>query len=132
MEGKKIKVTVATPDAKIYDDVADMIIVKTCEGEIGILPGHMPIITLLDIGTLHIKICEDEKIATVNRGFLQFMNDEVTIFTDSAEWPEDIDLERAKKAKERAEERLRRNDIDKKRAEYALKRAINRINLKEI
>lgn len=70
-----------------------------------------------------------KKKAIVNEGFMEVANNEIKIFTDSAEWPEDVDKERAQKAKERAERRLAQHesDIDYCRADMALKRAINRI-----
>lgn len=132
MEEKKLKVNIATPDKKFYESDADMIIVKTINGEIGIMPNHLPIVSVLDVGIAEIKNGNDIKKATINMGFIQMVNNKINIFTDSAEWPEEIDFERAAEAKKRAEQRLAQKNAenDQRRAELALKRAINRMSLK--
>ncbi|MCQ2978561.1 MAG: F0F1 ATP synthase subunit epsilon [Clostridia bacterium] len=133
MSDKKIKLNIVTPSRNFYDGEANMVIVKTVDGEVGIMPDHIPLVSILDVGMVDIKEGNEIKSATVNMGFIQVVNNEVSIFTDSAEWPEEIDIDRAKSAKERAEQRLKEKaaDLDQKRAELALKRALNRINAKE-
>ena len=133
MSDKKLKLNIVTPNRNFYDGDANMVIVKTVDGEIGILPDHLPLVSILDIGMIDIKNGSEEKSATINMGFIQVVNNEVSIFTDSAEWPDEIDINRAQEAKERAERRLKEksSDLDYKRAEMALKRAINRIGAKE-
>lgn len=130
MSDKKLKLNIVTPTRNFFDKEVDMVIAKTVDGEVGILPDHIPLVSILDVGMIGIKDGSDEKNATINMGFIQVVNNEVSIFTDSAEWPEEIDIERANKAKERAEQRLKEKsaDLDIKRAELALKRALNRIN----
>ncbi|MCQ2911370.1 MAG: F0F1 ATP synthase subunit epsilon [Clostridia bacterium] len=132
MSDKKMKLNIVTPSRNFYDGEANMVIVKTVDGEVGIMPDHIPLVSILDVGMVEIKDGNQEKSATVNMGFIQVVNNEVSIFTDSAEWPEEIDLNRAQSAKERAEQRLKEKaaDLDQKRAELALKRALNRINAK--
>ena len=132
MSDKKMKLNIVTPSRNFYDGEASMVIVKTVDGEIGIMPDHIPLVSILDVGMVDIKDGQTEKSATVNMGFIQVVNNEVSIFTDSAEWPEEIDLSRAQSAKERAEQRLKEKaaDLDQRRAELALKRALNRINAK--
>ncbi len=126
----KLQIEISTPDKNFFEGEADMLIAKASTGEIGILSKHAPLMTILDIGVLRIKEGNEEKNAIINSGFMEVKNDKVSIFTDSAEWPGEVDIERAKKAKERAEARLKakQDDIDIFRAEMALKRAINRIN----
>ena len=133
MSDKKMKLNIVTPSRNFYDGEANMVIVKTVDGEVGIMPDHIPLVSILDVGMVDIKEGNEIKSATVNMGFIQVVNNEVSIFTDSAEWPEEIDIDRAKSAKERAEQRLKEKaaDLDQKRAELALKRALNRINAKE-
>ncbi|MCQ2749616.1 MAG: F0F1 ATP synthase subunit epsilon [Clostridia bacterium] len=133
MSDKKLKLNIVTPNRSFYDGDASAVIVKTIDGEVGILPNHQPLVSVLDIGMIDIKNDSDIKSATINMGFIQVVDNEVSIFTDSAEWPDEIDLDRAKAARERAEQRLKEksDDLDFKRAELALKRAINRIGARE-
>lgn len=129
MTGEKINLQITTPDKNFYEGDVDMVIFRAETGEMGILPNHAPLVTVLDIGYVRLKDTSTEKKAIVNEGFVEVLNNEVKIFTDSAEWPENVDKERAQKAKERAERRLAQHesDIDYCRADMALKRAINRI-----
>lgn len=126
-----IKLRIVTPTGELYNDNANMVIMRGSNGDIGVLKGHQPLTTTLDYGLLKIKTSEKELVSTVFGGFVDVQPDCVTILTDSAEWVEDIDVKRAEAAKERAEERLRtKNNIDVMRAELALKRAMLRINAK--
>jgi F-type H+-transporting ATPase subunit epsilon len=131
MSERKINLKVTTPDKNFFEGEVDMVIVRAKTGEMGILPNHAPVVTVLDIGNLRIKDGDSEKKAVINEGFMKVANNLVHIFTDSAEWPEDIDRERARKAKERAERRLaqKESEIDFERVNLALKRAINRMKI---
>ncbi len=133
MNNNKLKLNIVTPNRNFYNGDVNMIIVKTVDGEIGILPNHLPLVSILDIGMIDIKNDSEEKSATINMGFIQVVDNEVSIFTDSAEWPDEIDIDRAREAKERAERRLKEkaNELDVNRAELALRRAINRIGARE-
>lgn len=127
-----IQVSVVTPDGKVYDGDVEMVSVRTIEGELGILPRHIPLVAPLAIGAARLKKGNDiEKIA-VSGGFIEVRPDKVTILAEAAELASQIDVERAMRAKERAEKRLQqanKENIDIVRAELALKRAINRINV---
>ena len=129
----KIHLRIVTPTKELYNDDADMVIMRGKNGELGILKGHQPLITTLDYGLLRIKNDENELISTLFGGFVDVTPDNITILTDSAEWIDDIDLKRAEEAKKRAEERLNSKDsnIDVLRAELALKRAMLRLNSKK-
>ena len=133
MSNNKLKLNIVTPNRNFYSGDVNMIIVKTVDGEIGILPNHLPLVSILDIGMIDIKNDSEEKSATINMGFIQVVDNEVSIFTDSAEWPDEIDIDRAREAKERAERRLKEkaDELDIDRAELALRRAINRIGARE-
>ncbi|WP_054951193.1 F0F1 ATP synthase subunit epsilon [Numidum massiliense] len=129
---RTMQVDVVTPDHKVFSEQAEMVVAEAAEGEIGILPGHTPFVSTLKIGPVRIKMAEHEQIAAVSGGFIEVHNDHVTILAETAELPGDIDLERARAAKERAERRLERvrdDEIDFRRAELALHRAMNRINV---
>jgi len=128
---------IVTPDRSFYSDEVEMVILRGIEGDLAILKNRAPLITPLDIGKIRIVKDGKEKVAAVVDGYVTVSKNKTTVITDSAEWPEEIDVERAEEAKERAEKRLKEKpeglDID--RAEYALKRAINRLevaNLKKI
>jgi F-type H+-transporting ATPase subunit epsilon len=130
---KTVQVNVVTPDGPVYDADVEMVSVKAQSGELGILPGHIPMVAPLQIGAVRLKTSKTTELVAVSGGFLEVRPDKVTILAQAAETVEDIDLTRAQAAKERAEERLNTNkdDIDFKRAELALRRAMNRINVSQ-
>jgi F-type H+-transporting ATPase subunit epsilon len=130
---KTIKVSVVTPDGPVYESDVEMVSTKAQSGELGILPGHIPMVAPLAIGVVRMKKNgKEQDFVAVSGGFLEVRPDKVTILAQAAERAEDIDVERAQRAKERAEQRLRDQkleDIDFKRAELALQRAINRLTV---
>lgn len=124
---------IVTPERIVYAEQANMIIAKGAEGELGILPNHIPLVTPLRIAPITVKKqgSPDHFIA-VNGGFMEVRKDKVVILAESAELPEQIDIERAQAAKSRAENRLsaaKQDHVDFKRAELALQRAMNRIDV---
>ncbi|MZQ82341.1 F0F1 ATP synthase subunit epsilon [Paenibacillus sp. 5J-6] len=124
---------IVTPERKVYAEQVNMLVAKGVEGELGILPNHIPLVTPLKISTITVKKqgSKDEIIA-VNGGFMEVRKDKVVILAESAELPEQIDVDRARAAKERAEKRLAENkqdNVDFKRAEASLQRALNRISV---
>lgn len=131
---KTVEVNIVTPDGPVYDSEVAMVIAKTVSGEIGVLPGHIPLVAPLDIGAVTLKAADgSHKVVAVSGGFIEVRPEKISILAPSAEVAETIDLARAKEAKKRAEDLLqsKRDDVDFKRAELALKRAINRINVHE-
>jgi F-type H+-transporting ATPase subunit epsilon len=130
MAERKIALKIVTPTREMYNGEADMVIMRTKTGDVGILPGHQPLVTVLDFGVLRIKNDGKEETAALLGGFAEVSPDCVSILTDAAEWSTEIDVLRANNAKERAESRLRSKseDIDIVRAQLALKRALTRID----
>ncbi|XJZ27137.1 F0F1 ATP synthase subunit epsilon [Bacillota bacterium Lsc_1132] len=127
---KTIKVNVVTPDGPVFDSDVEMVSTKAQSGELGILPGHIPLVAPLEIGAVRLKKEGKMELIAVSGGFLEVRPDQVTILAQAAELATDIDVERALRAKERAEQRLHeqhQEDIDFKRAQLALQRAINRL-----
>lgn len=124
---------IVTPERKVYAEQVNMIVVKGIAGELGILPHHIPLVTPLKIAPVHVKQGSTDLYIAVSGGFMEVGKDKVIILAESAELPGDIDLERARTAKLRAEGRL--NDkvehIDFHRAEMALQKALMRINVSE-
>lgn len=128
----KLSLKIVTPSRTMFDGEADMVIMRTKSGDVGIMHGHQPMVTVLDYGVLKIQNNgEEDKKAAVFGGFAEINSEGMSILTDTAEWADEIDIERAKRAKERAENRLQSGspDLDIMRAELALKRALTRIDL---
>lgn len=129
-----ISVEIVTPERKVYGEEANMVIVTGVEGELGILPGHIPFVTPLQIAPVTIKRDGKLDIIAVHGGFVEVRAGKVVILAESAELERDINIERAEAAKQRAEQRLqiaRRDEIDFRRAELALQRAMNRLKVKK-
>ena len=121
---------IITPEKLFYSGEAEHLIMKEPDGELGILPGHVPMVIAIDISTIRIKIGGEWKSAALAGGFAQIKNNEVNVFVDSAEWPEDIEVARATEAKKRAEERIiaHKSDIEYIRSQVALKRSLARLD----
>ncbi|MBQ6787467.1 MAG: ATP synthase F1 subunit epsilon [Lachnospiraceae bacterium] len=130
---EKFKLTIVTPDREFFNEDVEMVEFNTTEGEIGIYKGHIPLTVIVKPGILTITQGETVKNAALHAGFVQILPEEVTILAEIIEWPGEIDEERAKAARERAESRLSGGgDIDVVRAEAALMRAIARINAAQL
>ncbi|PLR96633.1 F0F1 ATP synthase subunit epsilon [Bacillus sp. T33-2] len=131
---KTIKVSVVTPDGPVYESDVEMVSTKAQTGELGILPGHIPMVAPLQIGAVRLKNGNKTEYVAVSGGFLEVRPDQVTILAQAAERSDDIDVDRALRAKERAEQRLRerqQENVDFRRAELSLQRAMNRISVAE-
>ena len=126
-----IKTKIVTPDG-LYKEV-ECSIINCCstDGWRGILPNHMPIVLMLTISRLELVIDGNKEQFAIAGGMLYFENNVATILVDAIESKDEIDIERANQAKQRAEDRIKNKEenIDLRRAEVALKRAINRINV---
>lgn len=130
----KLMLEVVTPDKSVASDEAQIVVAPGAYGEFGVLPGHTTFLTTLQIGMIRYKDQGgNERIVFVNGGFAEVMLNTVTVLAESAERRRDIDIERARAAMKRAEERLAeartREDIDFKRAQAALQRAIARLRI---
>ncbi|MEN2767302.1 F0F1 ATP synthase subunit epsilon [Ornithinibacillus xuwenensis] len=128
---KTLTVSVVTPDGPVLEDTYEMVSCKAENGELGILPGHIPLVAPLAISAVRLKRDSSEDKLAINGGFLEVRPDKVTILAQSAEKPSEIDVARAEAAKQRAEGRLQSNEdhIDRIRAELALRRAVNRLDI---
>ena len=106
---------------------------NTTEGEVGIYAGHIPMTQIIAPGRLTITEESGQKIAALLSGFVEITPEKVTILAEAVEWPENIDVERAKEAKIRAERRIGsgKDDVDMARAELALKKALIRLSVTE-
>ena len=128
-DSKNFQLRIITPDRLFYEGEAEMVEFNTTEGQIGVLPGHIPMTVILKPGILKIYEPESEKEAALRAGFAEILPDKITILAEIVEWPEEIDVQRAESARERAQERLRLHapGLDVMRAEIALQKALTRI-----
>lgn len=122
---------IVTPTKLMVKEAAEEAQIPGSNGYLGILPGHAPLITELAVGVITYKASGATHTLSVAWGFAEVLQDKVTILAETAERPQEIDVERAQKAKDRAEQRLKSNDpqVDYTRAEDALQRAETRLNV---
>jgi len=131
---EQIKLEVVTPDKLVLSEDVDIVVATATEGEFGVLHGHIPFLTTLQTGELRYRQGNAVYYVAVSGGFSEVSDDKVTILAESAEQGREIDLDRAQKARERAEQRLaqaREAEMDFVRAEAALRRAMIRIRVAE-
>jgi len=129
---ENIKLEGVTPDKIAVDEEAQIVMAPGTLGEFGVLSGHTPFLTSLKIGSLkYVDSSGAERFVFVGGGFAEALPDKVTVLAESAERRKDIDAERAKAARERAEKRLQdaADDLDILRAELALAKAMHRLRL---
>lgn len=124
-----LSIDIVSPERVLYTGEADMVVCRTSEGEIAFLPGHVPFLGALGIGVVRILLPErGEQAAAVHGGFVEVANDRVIVLSDVAELAERIDIDRARRAQQRAEERLSA-DPDDEDAQAALLRATTRLEV---
>lgn len=126
-----VNLEIITPEKVSHKDVVDSITVPGTKGGFQILKDHAPLMSTIDTGILVVKKENETQYFTTSDGTIEVLNNDVLILVDSLEKVEEIDVDRAERAKQRAEERLAKKNIEKidiARAEAALKRAINRIS----
>lgn len=130
----QLKLTISTPEKQFYSGMVESLMIASTEGLMGILPGHLSMVVAMDTAPIQFKVSGEEewRIAALSGGFARIRSDEVIIMTDTAEWPEDIEIQRVLEAKKRAEERLqsRISEIEYLRSRVALQRALTRLNVK--
>ncbi|HOW92657.1 MAG TPA: F0F1 ATP synthase subunit epsilon [Anaerolineaceae bacterium] len=126
-----INCEIVSQDRVVFKGDADIVVLPGMEGQMGILPRHAPVLTALNYGVITVRLKGNEEHFTVAGGIAEVLPDKVTILADAAENVEEIDFERALKAKERAEERLKlitTSDADRYlRVSSALKRSTLRL-----
>ena len=129
-DGNTFEVIINTPDREFYQGNATMIELATTEGEMGVYPKHIPLTGILVPCSMVIHTDEGNKKAAVMGGIVEILQDKVTVLAEVAEWPDEIDVNRANEAKLRAEERIKSKgpDVDLVRAEAALRRSMARLN----
>lgn len=125
---------IITPDRTFWKGQAFMLELSTTEGQVGIYKRHIPMTMILEPGVMTIHMEDGNREAAVHAGFVEILSDRITVMAEVAEWPEEIDINRAKDAELRAERRLQAHDpkIDTSRAEVALKRALARLEVAKV
>ena len=129
MAEKQLLLEVVTPDRLVLSTEAEVVVCPGAEGQFGVLPGHIPFLSALEIGEMYYKAGGKTEYLAVSGGFAEVTGEKVTIVAESAEVGREIDVERAKRALERAEKRLaaaKTENIDWARAEAALRRSLVR------
>lgn len=128
-----LKLDIVTAERLIFSDDVNMVIAPGVEGQLGILPHHAPLMTMLQPGELLIRKDKEEIYLAVSGGFLEVRPDKVTILADACEHAEDIDATRAEIAKRRAEELLKTRgpDVDVAQTEATLRRALMRLKVSQ-
>lgn len=129
--GNKLHLEVITPDAAVLSQDVDYVLVRALDGDLGVMPQHAPLIASLSIWPIYYDINGTRHAVTAAAGFLEVHDNTVTVITPAAEKPEDIDVNRAQSAKQRAEKRLRerKEGLDVDRAEVALQKALRRLDI---
>ena len=133
---EKIKLEVVTPKGAIINSDVDIVTAPGYAGEFGVLANHAPFLSTLKVGTLSYKKDGTEEELMISGGFCEVSNNKITFLVESAERGSEIDVDRALRAKERAEKRLlqareQQEKIDRTRAEAALQRALTRLRIAE-
>ncbi|MDI4650263.1 F0F1 ATP synthase subunit epsilon [Cohnella hashimotonis] len=126
-----LRLEIVTPERTVYDKDVNMVVARGVDGDLGIMPHHIPLVTPLKIAPVKAKIGNTDEFIAVHGGFMEVRKDKVVILAESAELGGDIDVHRAQQAKERAQDRLnhKQTEVDHKRAEAALQRALTRIRV---
>lgn len=134
--GNKTRLRIITPERTFFDGDADLVIARTSYGDVGIMAGHIPLTTIIKEGIVTINNDGSEKQAALMGGFCEALAHQVTIVSDSALWPNEIDTQRAEESLKRAQKRVADaqtdDSIDLKRAEVALRRAEVRLTASKI
>jgi F-type H+-transporting ATPase subunit epsilon len=129
-----IELIVVTPERQLLKETVVEVTIPGLDGELGVLPGHAPLMTELGVGELRYKTAANSGQATalaIIQGFAEVLPDRVTVLAETAERAEEIDLSRAERALERAQKRIAQPapEVDWARAEFALRRALIRVQL---
>ncbi len=132
MLSRSFHLEIRTPEQLIYEGDVTSVHAPGVEGNLQILPGHIPFLTALDVGDIRIRESSDtSQLMATSGGVFEVLRTGVTALVETAEWASEIDVERAESALERAQAQLAANapDLNRPRAEAALARAQNRIKV---
>jgi F-type H+-transporting ATPase subunit epsilon len=129
----KITLEIVTPDRALVSEEVDEVQLPGSEGYFGVLPGHTPLLATLQVGELWYRIGQEKHFLMIAFGFVEVVPDRVTVLAQVAERPQDIDVTRAERAKQRAEERIAKGpaqpDMDFERARIAMTKSLIRLQV---
>ncbi|HEV8375040.1 MAG TPA: F0F1 ATP synthase subunit epsilon [Candidatus Polarisedimenticolia bacterium] len=126
---EKIQLEIVTPERAVFSESVDEVILPGAQGYLGVRPGHAPLLATLKVGSISVRKGSEIQHLAVSWGFAEVLPDRVSILAETAEPAEEIDMDRAVRAKERAEKRLKQPDADFRRAQVALEKALSRIQV---
>ena len=128
---REYNLEIITPDGPFFDGSVESLVARTSGGDVCILAGHIDYLTTIEYGNVKIKTKDTERYASIMGGFLSVSDGDAKIIATTAEFAEDIDVARAEKAKQVAEERLKNKASENEMllAEMKLKRALNRLSV---
>ena len=126
-----LRLEIVTAERQVFGDDVDVVVAPGVEGELGILPHHAPLMTMLEPGELLIRKDNEETYMAISGGFFEVRPDKVIVLADACERSDEIDIARAEEAKRRAEEMIRTHapQVDDARAEAALRRSLIRLRV---
>jgi F-type H+-transporting ATPase subunit epsilon len=126
---ESLNLEIVTPEKRLVSTTVDEVVMPGSEGSLGVLPGHAPLLTGLSVGVLSYRKASARHYLAIAWGFAEVLPDKVSVLAEIAERGEDIDRERAERARDRALERLKSQDpdVDFKRAQVALEKAVIRL-----
>jgi F-type H+-transporting ATPase subunit epsilon len=127
----KIRLEIVTPDRALINEEVDEVELPGAEGYFGVLPGHAPLLSSLQVGELWYRIGQEKRYLAVAFGFVEVLPQQVTVLAQVAERAQDIDVARAEAARRRAEDRIARPrpDMDFERARVALMKSLIRLQV---
>jgi F-type H+-transporting ATPase subunit epsilon len=130
---EKLSLEIVTPDKLVLTEGVDEVVMPSTEGYLGVRPGHCPLLCSLDAGEIAYTVGSQEKYLAVSGGFAEVLPDRVSILAETCEPGEEIDVERARRAQERAEAAMRAqaSEIEFRHAEIDLKKALSRLRVHE-
>ncbi|MBN1970128.1 MAG: F0F1 ATP synthase subunit epsilon [Candidatus Delongbacteria bacterium] len=128
---KKLKIEILSPEGLVFSGEGNHVRAPGSNGDFGVLPDHAPFFTSLKLGRISIDLDGSKTVLSVSGGYAEVLDNKISILAESSELQENIDLERAKLARDRAYERLNSGDtsIDIERARFSLMRALNRLSI---
>jgi len=125
-----IRCEIVSQDRSVYSGDVDIVIAPSTEGQIGILPGHAPMISVLGLGLLRVRRGDEEEVFTVTGGFIEIQPDIVTVLADASEKVEEIDIQRAEQARARAQKLLEEGPPPDTDSYLKIEAALKRSNLR--
>jgi F-type H+-transporting ATPase subunit epsilon len=132
---KQLRLSIVTPENVSWEGDIDSLIVPAADGQLGVLPGHAPLLAQLLAGVLQMRTGEETKVLAVSGGFIEVFHERVSVFAETAELASEINEERARQAAERAKAALHGTSpepVDEAQIEAALRRALVRMKVAEL